>query len=77
MGSKAVAGTSTTALAGAFVAVVLWALHITPPQEIVLAMQALVAAPLTYLAVYFTPHDGSAPPVTPPVFHPATRIPAP
>lgn len=60
MGSKAVAGTSAGALASALVAVALWALHITPPQEIVLAMQALVTAPVTYLAVYFTPHNEPA-----------------
>lgn len=56
MGSKAAAGTTTIGLAAALIAVGLWAAGATPPQEIVLALQTIIAAPLTYAAVYFTPH---------------------
>lgn len=56
MGNKAVAGTGATALAAAITAVALWGFHVTPPQEILLALQTIVAAPLTYFAIYFTPH---------------------
>lgn len=61
MGNKAIAGTGTAPLAASLVAVALWYFNISPPQEIVLALQALVTAPLTYAAVYFTPHNGVAP----------------
>jgi hypothetical protein len=59
MGTKAIAGTSSATLATALVAVGLWLAGLTPPQEIVLALQAIVSAPLTYIAVYFTPHNGA------------------
>jgi multisubunit Na+/H+ antiporter MnhG subunit len=61
VGAKAVAGTSSTGVSGALVAVALWALGFTPPQEIVIALTTLVSAPLTYVAVYFTPHTPGAP----------------
>jgi multisubunit Na+/H+ antiporter MnhG subunit len=61
MGAKAVAGTSSLGLSGSLVAVGLWAAGLTPPQEIVIALTTILAAPLTYLAVYFTPHNGVAP----------------
>jgi hypothetical protein len=60
MGNKAIAGTGTGSLAASLVAVALWYFGVSPPQEIVLALQGLVAAPLTYAAIYFTPHN--APP---------------
>ena len=62
MGAKAVAGTSSLGLSGSIVAVVLWAFGISPPQEIVIALSTIVAAPLTYAAVYFTPHNGAPAP---------------
>lgn len=61
MGTKAVAGTSSLGIAGALVAVGLWAAGLQPPQEIVIALTTILSAPLTYAAVYFTPHDGAAP----------------
>jgi hypothetical protein len=61
MGAKAVAGTSSLGLSGSIIAVGLWAAGIQPPQEIVIALTTILAAPLTYLAVYFTPHDGTPP----------------
>ena len=59
MGSKAIAGTSTLGLSGSLVAVVLWLLGWTPPQEIVIALDTLLAAPLAYAAIWFTPREAA------------------
>ncbi len=56
MGAKAVSGASSMPLSAVITAVVSYFANIHPPQEIVLAIQALVTVPLTYVLVYFTPH---------------------
>lgn len=60
MGSKAIAGAGSIPLASAVVAIGLWAFGVTPPQEIVLSMQALASSALAYAAIYFTPHNEPA-----------------
>jgi hypothetical protein len=57
LGNKAITGSGSLSLSASIVAVFLWALDLHPPQEIVLAMGAIVATPLAYAAIYFTPHN--------------------
>lgn len=63
IGTKAIAGAGSALLASQIVSVALWAAGASPPQDIVLAMQGIAGAVLSYAAVYFTPHNGvPAPP---------------
>jgi hypothetical protein len=55
------AGAGSIPLSSAIVSIALWAFHVTPPQEIVLAMQGLASAALAYAAIYFTPHNPPPP----------------
>ena len=57
MGSKAIAGSGTIPLGSALVSVGLWAFGLTPPQEIVLARQAILSVPLAWAAIYFMPAE--------------------
>lgn len=66
LGTKAAVGAGTIPLSSAFVAVALYYLGQTPPQEIVLALSAIVAVPITYAAAYFAPHNGETHPPTEP-----------
>lgn len=61
MGTKAIAGAGTTGIGGPLVIVLLWALNLNPPQDVIIALQAVLSGVLTYLAVYFTPHNGGGP----------------
>ena len=56
IGAKAAVGAGSIPLSSALVAVVLWGLGLTPPQEIVVSIQAIVGTVIAYPAVYFTPH---------------------
>jgi hypothetical protein len=56
MGAKAAAGTGSIPLSSALVALVLYWFNAHPPQEIVLAYQAVASALFAYPAIYFTPH---------------------
>lgn len=60
LGTKAAVGAGTIPLSSALVSVGLYYLGQTPPQEVVLALQALVSVPVAYIAAYFAPHN--APP---------------
>lgn len=57
LGTKAAVGAGTIPLSGALVAVALYYLGQTPPQEIVLALATIVAVPVAYVATYFAPHN--------------------
>ena len=61
LGTKAAVGAGTIPLSSALVAVALYYMGQTPPQEIVLALQAIISVPVAYAATYFAPHNGDKP----------------
>lgn len=62
LGTKAAVGAGTIPLSSALVAVALYYLGQTPPQEIVLALGSIAAVPVAYFSAYFAPHNGAPPP---------------
>lgn len=57
--NKAIAAAGGTSIAGAAVAVILWAVGTNPPMEIVIALTTIANAIVGTISVYMTPHGAN------------------
>ncbi len=62
VGTKAAAGAGGLGLSAALVTLIIYFAGLHPPPEVVGALETVIGIPITYAAVWLTPHNGGTGP---------------